>query len=240
MLNFHFKMKQKFHLFHAYFMFQFSFVLFCFFTMKTICLGKIVRMATQIVPEFTSPLKISQQLSRDKSPLRKSQYPEMRLKHSLDHRDGERPHQKGKKSSYTLHAPMLGCTVPQRGPLWTQSLQWEKENLKLSSCFASTAICSLGGPPRSHLTGITRNSAKLHLWRAERDGEGVGFKVNSVQVSDCIPACSGALAPQVAPTSSSSICRADPGPAPIWPRISVDSSAWLRCLAQVLLDLEPM
>lgn len=134
---------------------------------------------------------------------------------------------------------MLGCTVPQRGPLWTQSLQWEKENLKLSSCFASPAICSLGGPPRSHLTGITRNSAKLHLWRAERDGEGVGFKVNSVQVSDCILPCSSALAelPQVALPSAEQIQGLPPPPRP---RISVDSSAWLRCLEQVLLDLEPM
>ena len=50
-------------------------------------------------------------------------------------------------------------------------------------------------------------------------GEGVGFKINSVRVSDCIPPCSGALAelPEVAlPSAEQSQGLPPPGQGAQW------------------------
>lgn len=64
----------------------------------------------------------------------------------------------------------LHSTTP-RGPLWTWVSPSRKRKPKVQFLLCQPAVCFLGGLPRSHLTGITRISAKLHLLESRRDGE---------------------------------------------------------------------
>ena len=100
---------------------------------------------------------------------------EVRLKHTLYHRDQDRSHQEGKRSNPTLTT----LPLPQAGEAPHGEVSPEpmvppeaKESPGWTSSFPIVVAHFLGVPLLSCLRGIAGESVELDHWESDCDGEG--------------------------------------------------------------------